>query len=325
MEYIAIYNSGNEGDSTNQCLWISIIQYLNFVLGYNLDFKRIRQIAKNRELFQINGTQEMFDFEKHMEALRNVLSHFNLQIRIYFANMTEEGNSFIDIRSQDIGSPKSGNIVHIVSYGAHFELISQIGDEVLYQGALSQLEKINGSSPKASIAIGKKESETERLTREEIGDDVLYHGAIEHSITLSSLSPKASIAIGKKESKERLTREYLDELAQLELLQSKLSAESDELKKNIQDTEQEIISTKSMLKSIKTDFDKQDYSQFNEEMQTTMVENYQINMVKINESLEELQLIYEDLKKEFDSIKSNVNETKVRIAKVTRLIEQSVY
>ncbi len=285
MNYKAISNSGIDGIYENQCIWISIVQYLNCVLGYDLNIEKIRKIAeikKNNSVCKINGIDEMFDLEKHIDSLHNVMNQFNLKICIYFAQIVEE-QSFINIRSFDIESPNPENIIHIVSYGAHFELIVEIDDKMLYGDSLKHMELLFQSSPNVSLAIGIEESKIEKLTKNNICE-------LEYNLySINKLLPRLNV-----------------------------------LKKEINLVDVEINKIKTMIEFFKNGFDDEDYSEFSEQIKFEIKAEHLIHMEKLNQSLDELDTICANLKKEQDLMETKINEFKDKNIKITNLIEQSI-
>ena len=122
----------NSGNYSNQCIWISIIDYLNGVLGNNINLDEIRAIGSTNNT-RINSTREMFDTDFHNESLIQVASVFDLQIHLYVSFKDKSSGSLVISKEPNwiIGDYSSSNVVSIVSYGAHFELITSIGKRKL--------------------------------------------------------------------------------------------------------------------------------------------------------------------------------------------------
>lgn len=149
-------NNGNDnsGNYSNQCMWISILDYINDVMGNNLNLDEIRRIAIGNDRLNINGTREQFDTDLHLTSLKNLTYEFDLQVHLYVSFKNKENKLVIgDEPNWIIGNYSSSNVISIVSYGAHFELITSIGSRVLYGG------KIKDSSiftPNINLILGKK-------------------------------------------------------------------------------------------------------------------------------------------------------------------------
>ena len=73
-----IRNSGARDGYTNSCMWISIQDYLKYVLGQNVPLKKIRDIG----LVQPYERNTMFDTDekRHYNGLVNIARSYNLKI-----------------------------------------------------------------------------------------------------------------------------------------------------------------------------------------------------------------------------------------------------
>ena len=155
-EFKTFGNSGRISGRTeysNQCMWISLLNYLNDVLGNNLSIDDIRDIASSNNT-PINNIDEQFDFMVHSYALFNVLESFDLQLHIYIPARDDENNKiFINDNLLVLGNIESNNIVSIVSYGSHFELITQIENRKLYNNKMAKMNT-NNFVPNISLATG---------------------------------------------------------------------------------------------------------------------------------------------------------------------------
>jgi len=155
----------NSGNYSNQCMWISIIDYLNGVLGNNINLDEIRAIGSSNNT-RINDTRVMFDTILYYDSLLNVVHAFDLQIHMYESFRNREDILVISNEPNwVIGDYSSTNVVSIVSYGAHFELITSIGKRKLYRGFMSSYEKF---APNRDLAFGKKISKTSKKELDEI-------------------------------------------------------------------------------------------------------------------------------------------------------------
>jgi hypothetical protein len=157
-------NGGDEtGKYSNQCMWISLIDFLNNVLGNNLSLDEIREIASIRGT-RINDARNVFDTDLHMEALLNVTRLFDLQIHVYISFRDKTGALVIqDEPNMTIGDFSSRNVVSIVSYGRHFELITSIGHRNLFK-CLCEVQ--TDFEPNQELAKGQEFKAT--LTPEQI-------------------------------------------------------------------------------------------------------------------------------------------------------------
>ena len=142
---------------SNQCMWLSILDYLRDILSntYNLDW--IRMIASQNAI--INSETEPFDVAYHFDGLLNVIKTFNLQIHMYVSFNDASGELVISEKPDwIIGELSSPNVVSIVSYGFHFELITSIGTKSLYGNLPSNSSHPSHSDvfiPDRNLATGK--------------------------------------------------------------------------------------------------------------------------------------------------------------------------
>ena len=110
--------------------------------------------------------------------MRNVIESYDLQIHFYrsFKNENKgvgKKQSQLIIGNEPLiyGNIESTNIVSIVSYGSHFELITEIGLRKLYRGLyenigyVDNVDKIGDFVPKRDLIIGKKSSKIDKLTK----------------------------------------------------------------------------------------------------------------------------------------------------------------
>jgi hypothetical protein len=155
----------NSGKYSNQCIWISIIDYLNGVLGNNINLDEIRAIGSSNNT-SINGTREMFDTTTYYDSLLNVTNSFDLQIHMY-TSFRNKNNKMVISKKPNwiIGDNSSSNVISIVSYGAHFELITSIGKRKLYRGFMSSYEDFKFNR---DLALGKKINKTSKKVLNEI-------------------------------------------------------------------------------------------------------------------------------------------------------------
>lgn len=156
-------NNGSDGSGrySNQCMWLSILDYLNGVMDNNLNLDEIRAIG-SRNNTGINDVREQYDTDFHYQSLLNVVETFDLQIHFYVVIRDRNSNSFISNRpNMIVGEISSSNVVSIVSYGSHFELITSIGDHQLYEGKINFSDKF---SPNRELALGKKINNVNKLS-----------------------------------------------------------------------------------------------------------------------------------------------------------------
>jgi hypothetical protein len=154
------------GSYTNQCMWLSIRDYLNNILGNNFTLDEIRNIASNNNRTLINNKNEEFDTDLHMDGLNNIIRTFDLQIHIYISYKKDGVLIINDEPSVIYGNPRSRNIVSIVSYGSHFELITLINDINIYNKELQSISR--EFTPNRELIIGKQNDKISKLTSENL-------------------------------------------------------------------------------------------------------------------------------------------------------------
>lgn len=151
-------NNGSDGSErySNQCMWLSILDYLNGVMGHNMNLDEIRAIG-SRNNTRINDVRQQYDTDYHFQSLLNVIETFDLQIHFYVVTRDKNDNLTISNRpNMVVGEVSSSNVVSIVSYGSHFELITSIGDRQLYGGKIKVSDEF---VPNRELALGKKINE----------------------------------------------------------------------------------------------------------------------------------------------------------------------
>lgn len=153
-------NNGQKNGYTNQCLWISILDYLELVLGNITSIDEIRQVASS-ENAKINETNEEFDFHKNSLALTNVLNFFDAQIHFYTLLVSKNGKYKIDTNELLIfGEVYSTNIISIAYFGSHFELIIEINNQKLFPDAKFINKNVHNFTKDLSLVFGKNSNKT---------------------------------------------------------------------------------------------------------------------------------------------------------------------
>lgn len=158
-DYYTFTTKRNNGTSgflyRNQCFWLSILDYLNDVLNLRVSLEEIRIIA-SRNNASINNNTEEFDFEQHRQALENVLNEFNLTINLYVSGNFLGNGEQVLINSPEVFGNPGPNIVSIVHNGYHFELITSIRENKLYN-SVNTLE-FSKYKPKLNLVLGVDEN-----------------------------------------------------------------------------------------------------------------------------------------------------------------------
>lgn len=127
MEFTTISNNGSLGQYTNSCIWITILHFLKYVKR-NATIT-LTQIRNDAEFNYPND--EAFDLDKipHKTALQNFLNKHHLAVHIYYSNDKKKEHITVDKwlgnTAITFGDPldDGSNVIPIVSYGNHFELI----------------------------------------------------------------------------------------------------------------------------------------------------------------------------------------------------------
>ena len=179
--------SNNGNHYTNQCFWISILDYLNFYGGFNnqLSIDDIRNIASDNGSLTINSTNEPFDYASHTPVAIRLANHFGLRFEIYYCNhnrttpwISSNGPAYI------FGN---GNIiVPIVAYGDHFELIinsSFVDLTILYENSEIEIS-VKKFVPNLSIAYSKTKKSI-NISEDEL--EIVIHKIIENNQNIHHL------------------------------------------------------------------------------------------------------------------------------------------
>jgi hypothetical protein len=120
---LTLHNSGiivEDGQHwSNQCMFISIYQYLVEFLNFEISFSELQQIAGLGD----DTRHSMFDIDdlRFVNAVQNVALCFDLNIHVYYVN--NKGERRLSNFYHQFGNINSDVIVSIASYGCHFELI----------------------------------------------------------------------------------------------------------------------------------------------------------------------------------------------------------
>lgn len=249
-------NSGSDGTRkySNQCMWLSILDYLNGVLGNNMNLDEIRAIG-SRNNTGINNVGEQFDTTLHFQSLLNVIETFDLQIHFYVVTRDKNGNLTISNRpNMVVGEVSSSNVVSIVSYGSHFELITSIGDLQLYGGKINVSDKF---LPNRDLALGKKINELNQAQLERIDElleiSVNYNRVVldlKQNLELNQLRldefensftmDEKNINSSDEESQIAMISSFQEHQIFLKKIIGKIQTELDEMKRDMETVEKEL-------------------------------------------------------------------------------------
>lgn len=151
-KFTTIENDGNIDGMSNQCLWISIKDYLTYVKNYDITVRQIREIGN------LGPDTEKIEFNEDNPQLKNALEEianfFDLKIEIYsvLPNRAPDPNMF-DVINNQIPVPRLIvnknliNIVPIASFGGHFELITS-GCHIIQLHLINQPKNLHTFTPK---------------------------------------------------------------------------------------------------------------------------------------------------------------------------------
>jgi hypothetical protein len=124
-KFRVIYNNGKaEGRYSNACIWISIRDYMQLKHNQHHSIDELRRLSGFTPRYPNNVDYDDMD-PSHRKCLLQLLNILNLSIEMYiiYGNRTA-------YLTQTIGNERYPR-VHIISYGAHFELIVAINDRYL--------------------------------------------------------------------------------------------------------------------------------------------------------------------------------------------------
>lgn len=131
MSYHTIHNTGQIEENgikmTNQCLWISIKDYLRYCRGQELSVTEIKKMGG----LNANSDYEMFDWENrsYRHALETIIRVLNITINFFLVDNTGKHHKELYLNGRPIPMHVVGNkmantdTVNIAFYGAHFEFI----------------------------------------------------------------------------------------------------------------------------------------------------------------------------------------------------------
>lgn len=119
---IVLANNGKSKPYTNSCMFISICDYLRYVLR-DLDVT----VRTLREYSKFTGKNSMFDTsnKKHLKSLSYITKKYNLSIYIHYFN-SKSYKKYISKFCHRFGD--GSNALSILYYGNHFELLLSCGE-----------------------------------------------------------------------------------------------------------------------------------------------------------------------------------------------------
>jgi len=193
---------------TNQCMWISILDYLksiNYNNG-NIDIDDIRNIASSYGDYPINLNGDFFDSidENHLAGLNRVCDFYSLRIIINAVNIN--GRILYEDMPEIIGNDNAEHHFRISKFGNfHFQYVTNIIEINLNTNEPRKSVKFKGNLKCAIPELIKKlDNNKERLTTEEY--EYKLHYLLEFSQLIINLEKeKKGIESLIKEKKILLT------------------------------------------------------------------------------------------------------------------------
>lgn len=240
-----IPNSGAMEGMTNQCMWISILDYLH-MHGY--PELTLRVLRENGEL---DNTTEHTMFDSivpiFMQALRRIAEIYNLQIIIHTVNH----RGYLVHEHTTIINKGVLNIVNIAQYGLyHFQLITGIIDVELVQEdqAFRPAVQVNAALVFAdTLPSNKKEAMLE-----------LSEKQLEHREMNGHLEILTTTLTENKKSYEQLLKTYKENKDSTELqpdikklLVSRLELDMNNMQRQIQLQGEEIEKLKTQIPKLR--------------------------------------------------------------------------
>lgn len=123
MEFKTISNNGSINQFSNSCIWISVWHFIKYV--QNNELIDVAQIRKDAEFNYPNNQEFDLDIPAHKDSLVKLLNKYNLCIHIYYANTKKDNNKWLGAIALIFGDAQMDgfNVIPVVAYGSHFELI----------------------------------------------------------------------------------------------------------------------------------------------------------------------------------------------------------
>ena len=209
-----IKNDGRIDGYSQQCFWISIMNFLNYNLNQNISIRHIREIASYNNT-NINKVDEPFDDFEHLQSAFNVADEFNLTIQIF---LPDRLNGNINIRNPAITIGSESNIVRIVQFIDHFELITSL-DNDRNDIHLNEEGKSKENSYETNIDVAGY-SLTKKLNGKKLDYSLLHLLLEEHQ--------KLLILQNRKKSLEDSITRYISEITQIDDQIAKLASKMSE-------------------------------------------------------------------------------------------------
>ena len=111
---------------SNQCMLISILDYLRYVTKQLPKSTSIADFRRDNNINESNWSQNSeFNYENRsqMAILRAIAVRYNLTLHIKYLNRNNRGVEYIGNVAYEIGNGNGSQIVPILAFGNHFQLI----------------------------------------------------------------------------------------------------------------------------------------------------------------------------------------------------------
>lgn len=157
-----------------------------------------------------------------------------------------------------VGEVSSSNVVSIVSYGSHFELITSIGDRQLYGGKIKVSDKF---VPNRELTLGKKINNVNKLNQSQLAriDELLEISVIFNRVVLDlkqnlelnqlRLDELENLFVMDKENIKSIDEELLIAMV------ASLQVRKEDLKKNIDKIESDLDEMKKHMKTVEKELE----------------------------------------------------------------------
>jgi hypothetical protein len=244
----SIPNSGSIAGQrmAQQCIWISIKDYLRYHRGFNISVRDLKQLVG---LGQKTDYTEFDDFNPHMaKALDTLCKQLNIRLNFIYTNpdgtikpycLKSNGSGSESMDPFKIINSTSPNNVYIASFGRHFELIINGPSYELKRHAYARDDNPQVYTPK--VLLCKTYVEFKEETKEETS-------ITKHKIDLVEISQ--NIEYFKKEVDD-LNKEINKQELIIKQLQSSSELDKSQVDRFIKIHQDNIITTKTQISQLK--------------------------------------------------------------------------
>ena len=259
--------SNNNIGYSNQCIWLSILAYINNVLSRkkvpeytseqlaNLTLPQLKAIASANGIFPINEQLKEFDDEYHHDALMNILKIFKIKLVIYpVFKLNGNGTTVLRNESREIinDDETTENIVSVVSYGAHFELITEIRGKQLYKGIFA--DKSEDYIPVNELVLGTKGAKLSTL-KEKSKIELLFEHCSLLGTEIENFETENKSIDKKLEEMDLIINSYPQQIAQYDTERKAIIESCQEYKKTLLNSKKINDTLLDSIKKQKTDIE----------------------------------------------------------------------